>query len=64
MININRPCHTKSNDELRPVLEQYKEVQANAGAPPLRQLEGDGGGNHNLWPQIFKELGNNAVKKL
>jgi hypothetical protein len=63
IINIHPTCHTKSNDELQPVLEQYKEVRANAGAPPLRQLEGDGGGDSNLWPQIFKELGNN-VKKL
>jgi hypothetical protein len=63
MININRTCHTKSNDELRPVLEQYKEVQANAGAPPFWRLKGDGGGDHNLWPQIFEELGND-VKKL
>jgi hypothetical protein len=42
MININRTCHTKSDEELCPVLEQCKEVRANAGAPPLRQLEGDG----------------------
>jgi hypothetical protein len=35
MININPTCHMKSNDELRPVLEQSKEVRANAGAPPL-----------------------------
>jgi hypothetical protein len=62
MININRTCHKKINDELRPVLEQYKEVWANAGAPPISRLKGDGGGDRNLWPHIFEELGNNLKK--
>jgi hypothetical protein len=54
--NFNRLTHTKSNDEIRPLLELYKEVRENAGVEKLKRFESDGGTDKALWPTVFPEL--------
>ena len=53
---FNRFVHTKSNDEIRPLLESHRKVRINAGVLELKQSQGDGGGDRSLWPQVFPEL--------
>ena len=60
MVNINMFTHTKANDELRPHFKSYRKSRENAGAPPLMRVEGDGGGDRSLWPEIFPELNDNV----
>jgi hypothetical protein len=54
-INGNRPTYTKSNAEIKPFIEQYRQVRINSGKPRLMRYEGDGGGDNRLWSSIFKE---------
>lgn len=56
LCTFNRLCHTKSNDEIRPLIQQLREVRLNAGVPLLKRVEGDGGGDRSLWPAVFTEL--------
>ena len=60
MCTFNRLVHTKSNDEIRPLLQQYRDVRINSGATVLKRVEGDGGGDRSLWPEIFQELKSNV----
>jgi hypothetical protein len=62
MANFNRFTHTKANDEIRPLITDYKEVQLNVGALVLKRTEGDGGSDRSLWPEIFPELNAQAEK--
>jgi hypothetical protein len=57
--NFNRLVHTKSNDEIRPLIQDYKEVRINNGAT---RTEGDGGPDQSLWPEVFPELLEKAQK--
>lgn len=54
--NFNRMTHTKSNDEIEPLIRLYRDVRKNANAGPLKRVEGDGGKDRLLWPKIFPEL--------
>lgn len=56
MCTFNRLVHTKSNEELLPLFQLYKQVRINAGAETLKRVEGDGGGDRSLWRKVFKEL--------
>ena len=55
-INFNRFTHTKSNDEIRPLLEEYRQVRLNAGVLKLKRAEHNGGSDKLLCPTIFPEL--------
>lgn len=52
-INLNRPTFTKANGELRPLLQEFKQVRKNAGKS-LDYLETDGGADSQLWEDEYK----------
>jgi hypothetical protein len=56
MINANRLCHTKSNDEIDPMIIKCREVRVNAGEPKLKRYDGDGSSDRSLWVKHYPEL--------
>lgn len=52
-VNFNRFCHTKSNDELQPILADNARIREQMGAPELRLTQGDGGGDSSAWKKKF-----------
>jgi hypothetical protein len=49
-------CHTKSNDEIEPLIKRYRDVRINGGQPKLKRYEGDGGGDRAVWRDTFSEM--------
>jgi hypothetical protein len=55
-MNKSRMTSGKSNDEVEPIVKEYREVRLKAGFPELKSFCGDGGPDRAVWKKGFKEL--------
>ena len=62
-VNFNRFCHTKSNEELEPILQDNAKIRKHMGAPELKVTQGDGGGDSCAWKQTYKAQLRDSTQK-
>jgi 3'-5' exonuclease len=61
-IACSRLKYTKSHDEMKPILQEWKAARQNAGAPKLKKFETDNvASDECMWLSLFPELRDGVV---
>jgi hypothetical protein len=62
IIAFSRLKYTKSHDEMKPILQEWKAARQNGGAPELKKFETDNvASDERMWLSVFPELSRGVV---
>ena len=53
LVTMNFFCHSKENSEITPAISDNRLLREKTNAPPLKRVEGDGGGDSSAWMKVF-----------